>query len=369
MTLTLRGARGQPVSPSANGMSFTTDGYRHVDGRLSDTRCSAVYPYCVTGWIAGADAFDMGRSMFAACMTLMGLVGLVAGLWWAFVYCRKWTRGQQLRRAIRRDELWLAYQPVVDIASRRIVGAEALARWTDEEGVAVPPDEFIRLAEEGGFVGEITKLVLRHVLHDLGDLLRATPGFQMHVNVTAWDLAAAEFVPRMEAVLERAGVRAESVAIEITESSTANNAGAMEAIRQMRQAGHRVYIDDFGTGYSSLGYLQELSVDAIKIDKVFTRAIGTGPMTVNLLPQIFAMADALRLEIVVEGIENAVQARYFAAQGKRLRGQGWLYGRPMAAGELLKQVAADRDRGNREMLRGGDGKDRRSSPASASIMA
>ena len=368
MTLTLRDVHGQSINLSATGVSFVKNGYRSVDGILSDTRCSVHDPYCVTGSIPEVEAFHLGRSMFAACMTLMGVVGLVFGLGWSFVLCHKWTRGQQLRRAIRRDELRIAYQPVVDLASGRIVGAEALARWRDEDGLEVPPDVFIPLAEHGGFVGEITRLVLRHVLCDLGDLLRSVPDFQVHVNVTAWDLAAAGFVPRMEVVLERAGVSPESVAIEITETSTANNPRAIEAIRQMRLAGHRVYIDDFGTGYSSLGYLQELSVDAIKIDKVFTRAIGTGSLNVNLLPQILAMAEALHLEIVVEGIENAEQARYFAT-GKRIRGQGWLYGRPMPAAEFLEVLAVDRERPEWKIMQDGYGQDRRYTSPTASTTA
>ncbi len=369
MTLTLRDVQGRSLNPSPKGVTYTTDGYRSVNGRLSDTRCSAVYPYCVTGWIATADAFRLGRSMFAACMNLMGLVGVVLGLSWTFAYCRKWTRGQQLRSAIRRDELSIAYQPVVDLVSRRVVGAEALARWTDAEGLAVGPDAFIPLAEEGGFVGEITRLVLRHVLRDLGCLLRACSGFQISVNVTAWDLAEAGFVPMVEAMLAQAGVRPESVTIEITETSTARNARAIETIRQLRAAGHKVHIDDFGTGYSSLAYLQDLSVDAIKIDKVFTHAIGTGSVTVSLLPQILAMAAALNLEVVVEGIETEEQAQYFASRGKRLRGQGWLYGRPTPVGEFLEIVAADQESRNRKVALEGYGQDRRRSASSASPTA
>lgn len=343
MMLTLIDGHGQSINPSANGMSFTTDGYRKVDGKLSDTRCLALYPYCVTTGIAVVDVFHMGQPIFATCMALMGLIGWLLGFFGAFMFCRKWTRERQLRRAIRRDELCIAYQPVVDLASGRVVGAEALARWTDEEGLAVGPDIFIPLAEEGGFMGEITRLVLRHVLRDLGNLLRSDPSFQVNVNVTAWDLAEAEFVPMMEATLAQAGVRPESMAIEITETSTAHNEIAMEAIRKMRLAGHRVYIDDFGTGYSSLAYLQKLSVDAIKIDKVFTQAIGTGSVTVNLLPQILGMANALNLEIVVEGIESEEQEQYFAAAEGRIRGQGWLYGRPTPVGEFLKMLAANQE--------------------------
>jgi sensor c-di-GMP phosphodiesterase-like protein len=137
-------------------------------------------------------------------------------------------------------------------------------------------------------------LVLRHVLRDLGCVLRADASFQVSVNVTAWDLAEAGFVPMVKAMLAQAGVRPKSVTIEITETSTARNARAIETIRQLRAAGHRVHIDDFGTGYSCLAYLQDLSVDAIKIDKVFTHAIGTGSVTVSLLPQTCADQRALR---------------------------------------------------------------------------
>jgi sensor c-di-GMP phosphodiesterase-like protein len=279
-------------------------------------------------------------------MALMGLAGGVLGFFVTLAYCRNRTREQELNRAVRRDELCLAYQPVVDLASGRVVGAEALARWTDEDGLSVGPDVFVALAEKEGFAGKITRLVLRHVLRDLSSLLRADPSFQVSVNVTAWDLAETGFVSMVQAMLAQAGVRPESVTIEITETSTARNERAIETIRQLRAAGHQVHIDDFGTGYSSLAYLQDLSVDAIKIDKVFTQAIGTGSVTVSILPQILAMVDALNLEIVVEGIESEEQAQYFAAadnRDKRIRGQGWLYGKPTPVGEFLKMLAADRE--------------------------
>jgi sensor c-di-GMP phosphodiesterase-like protein len=224
------------------------------------------------------------------------------------------------------------------------VGAEALARWTDEDGSAVAPDRFIPLAEECGFVGGITRLALRHVLRDLGELLHDDPGFQVSVNVTAADLSDAGFVPTLETMLTDAGVRAESMTIEITETSTARYERAIETIRLLRAAGHRVHIDDFGTGYSSLAYLQDLSVDAIKIDKIFTQAIGTDSAAVSILPQILAMAEALDLEIVAEGIETEEQAQYFASSEKQIRGQGWLFGRPMPARSLLEMLTEAKEK-------------------------
>ena len=346
LKVALRELQGQPANPSmsGNGTVFREDGFRRVGGMLSATRCSTRYPSCVTAAISVADAFRMGRPMFAVCMALMGFAGGVLGFLRSLTYCHNRTTEQQLRRAIRRDELRMVYQPVVDLVSGRVVGAEALARWTDKDGSAVAPEIFVRLAEERGFVGEITQLALRHLLRDLGELLRGNLSFQVSVNVTAWDLAEPGFVSMLEEALAQSGVRSESVTIEITETATARHERVIETIRRLRACGHRVHIDDFGTGYSSLAYLQDLSVDAIKIDKAFTQAIGTGSVTVSILPQIFEMADALHLEIIVEGIETAEQARYFASCDRRIRVQGWLFGRPMPAGKLLEMLAEDREK-------------------------
>lgn len=346
LTVTLRGFPAQPANPlmDESGAPFREDGFRRVGNMLSATSCSARYPHCVTAAISVADAFRMGRPMFAVCIALLALAVGGLGLFQSIVCCRNRTTEQQLRRAIRRDELRMVYQPVVDLCSGRIVGAEALARWTDENGSAVAPDLFVSLAEKRGFVGEITRLALRHALCDLGELLRRDPRFQVSVNVTAWDLADPQFLPMLEATLAEAGVRSKSVTIEITETSTARHEKAIDTIRQLRASGHSVHIDDFGTGYSSLAYLQDLSVDAIKIDKVFTQSIGTGSVAVSILPQILAMADALNLEIVVEGIETEEQARYFLCSDKRICAQGWLFGRPMEKQEFLARLKEEREK-------------------------
>jgi sensor c-di-GMP phosphodiesterase-like protein len=230
---------------------------------------------------------------------------------------------------------------VVDLASKRVVGAEALARWSDEDGLPVSPDIFVRIAEKNGFVGEIAKLVVRHVLADFGPVLRGPGGFRISVNVAAADLADPEFLLMLERALTQEQVEAQRIVIEITEGSTVKNHVAMETIRLLRQRGHFVHIDDFGTGYSSLSYLQDLSVDAIKIDKAFTQAIGTGSVTVAILPQILAMAESLNLGVIVEGVETGEQADYFAAGPKPVLVQGWLFGRPVPAAEFHKRLQDD----------------------------
>jgi sensor c-di-GMP phosphodiesterase-like protein len=141
--------------------------------------------------------------------------------------------------------------------------------------------------------------------------------------------------------LDQASVSTESVVIEITESSTALYKAAVETIHQLRRRGHNIHIDDFGTGYSSLSYLHDLSVDAIKIDRSFTQAIGTQAVTVAILPQILEMAKALNLQVIVEGIETNLQATYFSAVALPTLGQGWLFGRPVTADEFHCLLAED----------------------------
>ena len=143
----------------------------------------------------------------------------------------------------------------------------------------------------------------------------------------------------LENELQRNGVRPEGFSIEITESSTARRGVAIETIQRLRQRGHSVHIDDFGTGYSSLSYLHELSVDAIKIDRSFTQSIGTESVTLFILPQILAMAEALQLLVIVEGIETAQQADYFLADARaKILGQGWLFGRPVPVETILGKL-------------------------------
>jgi sensor c-di-GMP phosphodiesterase-like protein len=272
---------------------------------------------------------------------LCGILGALLGSLLSLLYRRNKSMEQQLRRAIAKDELRLNYQPIVNLASRRIVGAEALVSWIDEEGVTIGPDVFVKLAEERGFVGEITRLVVRHALRDFGATLRNESEFRLSVNVTAADLSDAGFLPMLDQALKKAAVPSRSLAIEITESSTARHDVAQETIVQLRRRGHSVHIDDFGTGYSSLSYLHELSVDAIKIDRAFTQAIGTGSVMVSILPQIVAITEALNLEMIVEGVETEEQAKYFANASGQTLAQGWLFGRPVPAVEFRGLLAKE----------------------------
>ena len=317
-----------------------TGSYR-VGGILYATICSALNHTCLTTFQSEAEALQADTTQLTVYVLAGALAGALIGLFCSLFYQRSTSIEQHLRRAIRKDQLYVVYQPIVELADGRIVGAEALVRLTSVEGFAIGPDIFVKIAEELGFVGQITELVVRHVLRDFQETLRTHPGFHLSVNAASADMSDPEFLPMLSRSLELAKVSAKSLIIEITEGSTVRHAEAMEGIRQLRLKGHSVHIDDFGTGYSSLSYLHALSVDAIKIDRAFTQAIGTDAVTVSILPQILAMAEKLNLEVVVEGVETPVQAEFFASSSRPIRAQGWLFGRPVLAEEFHRIFAED----------------------------
>lgn len=329
------------------GLDLTTEGTFLVGDALYATRCSATFFKCVTTTTTVKEAIHGEGNVVVLGTVLGGLAGTFLGIVISFLLGRSKSMEQQLRRAIANDNMQLAYQPIVNVDSYRIVGAEALARWTDEDGIVVGPDVFIRIAEAEGFIGSLTRLVVRRAVMDFGDTLRANPDFRLSVNVTAPDLADPKFLPMLDEALERARIPHASLVIEITESSTANRVEAMETIRELRRRGHSIHIDDFGTGYSSLSYLLYLNVDTIKIDKAFTKAIGTESVTVGILPQILAMAKALKMGVVAEGVETEQQANYFSGAGENIDGQGWFYGRPVPAEEFHRMLVSGRGKARR----------------------
>ncbi|WP_109489169.1 EAL domain-containing protein [Occallatibacter savannae] len=325
-------------SPIVPENILTREVKANVGNTLYATRCAKDSSGCLTAYISMNDALAMNRKYSMVFIGLGAAFGAIFGLLCPMLYSRNKSVEQQLIRAIRADALSVVYQPIVELSTGQIVEAEALVRWTDEYKNNVSPDVFVKIAEEKGFVGEITRLVLRHALRDFGATLRARPSFRININIAAADLADSEFIPMLDKQLNEAEVSPRNLGVEITESYTARQQVARNTILRLRQRGHYVAIDDFGTGYSSLAYLHDLSVDAIKIDKAFTKAIGTDAVTVSILPQILTMAETLGLRVVVEGIETKIQADYFAASDQDIHAQGWLFGRPVPARVFLQML-------------------------------
>jgi sensor c-di-GMP phosphodiesterase-like protein len=338
--------RGSPADGAAGekGPDLSMVGTQRVGDTFYATQCSTVYTTCMTASTTTSEALDGGGITVAGCMVLGCAAGALLGIVFSLMYRRSLNLEQQLRRAVARNDIQVVYQPIVNLATGRIVGAEALARWTNEEGTPVSPDVFIKIAEENGFVAEITRMVVKRTLQAFAKTLLDCPGFRVSINVAAADLLDPRFLPMLEDAVKHARVKPKSVVLEITESSAADSVEAMETIRALRRMGHSVHIDDFGTGYSNLDKLLYLWADTIKIDKAFTRVIGTESVAVAILPQILGMARSLNLEVIVEGVETERQASYFSpTEHHRIYAQGWLFGRPVPAEEFHTKLANDRN--------------------------
>ncbi len=243
-----------------------------------------------------------------------------------------------LRQAVARRELSVAFQPQVDVRSGLIVGAEALARWNRPGFGPVPPAQFIPMAEQCGLVGEIGAQVLDTALRQIKawDAM-GLPAITIAVNVSTLEFHERGFVDRIAGAIAAHGVPAGRVELEITESIVLRDVeGAKRKLGELRRLGVKLAVDDFGTGYSSLSYLRHFSVDKLKIDKSFIDD-SRETKVVNLIRAIIAFARAIDIRTNAEGVENPQQLALLRAEGCD-EIQGYIASAPLSAqmfGEML----------------------------------
>jgi diguanylate cyclase (GGDEF)-like protein len=236
-----------------------------------------------------------------------------------------------LRRALANDELRLHYQPVVDLASGRTTGFEALLRWEHPTRGMVLPLEIIGIAEETGLIVPVGEWVLETACAQLVAWHQDDPDLSMSVNLSGVQLARPDLVERVAEVLGRTGVRRSAVSLEITESVLMADAEeALGVLHRLKELGVRISVDDFGTGYSSLTYLKRFPVDVLKIDRTFVDGLGTDADDLAIVQAILALAQALGMDTIAEGIENDVQREVLMGLGCT-HAQGYLLGRPRPA--------------------------------------
>lgn len=240
----------------------------------------------------------------------------------------------ELSQAVRKREFVVHYQPLMELKTGICIGAEALVRWRQPDGTMIRPDLFIPLAEESGLILPITDQVIEAVIHDLGPTLGTDRSLHIAINFSADDIKTGRMLPILEKRLREGNIRPQQIWLEATERGFLNIDAARATMTQARAMGHAVAIDDFGTGYSSLQYLQDLPLDALKIDKSFIDTIGKASATSSVTPHIISMTRTLGLSAVAEGIETQEQADYLIAHGVEF-GQGWLYGKPVPAAAFL----------------------------------
>jgi diguanylate cyclase (GGDEF)-like protein len=255
------------------------------------------------------------------------------------------TLARSIRHALERNEFVLHYQPQVTPRDGRIAGVEALLRWQHPDLGLFRPAQFIAVAEECGLIQRIGEHVLDRACAQLDDwLAEGLPPVRMAVNISGRQFHDPDFLVSVHKALWHARAPAEQIELEITESVLMDNAPAtIEILRDLDAKGVRIAVDDFGSGYSSLSYLKRFPLDSLKIDRSFIRDVATDPQDAAIVSAVLGLARSLDLTAIAEGVETTDQRESLHELGCDLM-QGYLFGKPMPAGEmkalLLEQMPA-----------------------------
>ncbi|HWM72374.1 MAG TPA: EAL domain-containing protein [Nocardioides sp.] len=251
---------------------------------------------------------------------------------------KRFATESALRLALERDEFTVHYQPVVDLFTGSMVGAEALLRWEHPDRGLVSPADFIPLAEESGLIVPIGAWVLEQACRQLAEWQRDQPSMTVSVNLSVRQLVTTDILGVIKDVLQRTGVPPATLCLELTESVfMGDHEYFARTLASLKALGVQLAIDDFGTGYSSLSYLKRFPVDTVKVDRAFVEGLGTDPHHTALVAAILAMADALELTVTAEGVETADQLAHLRRLDCHVA-QGFYLARPVPATEVTDFV-------------------------------
>lgn len=256
---------------------------------------------------------------------------------------------QELRLAIERDQLELAYQPIVHLGDRQPAGFEALVRWIHPERGPIPPNVFIPLAESSGLIKLLDSWVMRTACAAAADFRKQAGGLHpfVAVNCSPKDLADSRFAEKFREACAAARVPPSAMKLEITESAFVDDpAQVVRALNTCRDLGATIALDDFGTGYSSLSYLHRFPIDAMKIDRSFINAMGQDTLSASIVRSMVNLGRDLDLAIVAEGIETEDQAESIRRLGCGL-GQGYHFAKPLPFAEARDFLRSSQDNGHR----------------------
>lgn len=252
----------------------------------------------------------------------------------------------QLRRAIDNGDLTLHFQPICDLSTGKIISFEGLARWTNERGHSISPNDFIPVAEESGLIVPLGRWAMDCAARTIAQWdasYGGDCGVNLSINLSAIQLQRDHIAPMVEAALKHHGISGQRITLELTESALASDpdriARTMQALRDL---GTTLAMDDFGTGYSNLAYLQKLPIDVLKIDRSFITGMLSDRDKVAIVRAILSLAQALGMRTTAEGIETNELAQTLAALGCTY-GQGFLYARPLPAADAYSLIAGPSD--------------------------
>ncbi len=283
------------------------------------------------------------KSRLHAFMIILLPIGLALGLAMTaaivFLARQRASLPALLRTALKRKEFVLHYQPIVELATGHMVGAEALLRWPLNKQIGMRPALFIQAAEDCGLIQRFTEYVLTRVAVEGPPFFSQHPGAYISINLSSPDMRSHDVVEWLRRLVTTPGVAPYNIVVEMTEHSFVDPVSANRTISQIQALGVRVAIDDFGTGFSSLSQLTNLSADYLKIDKVFVDAIGTDSVTSEVVLHIIDMAKSLNLILISEGVETPAQADFLCGHGV-VFAQGWLFSQAKPMDDLLRADTA-----------------------------
>ena len=252
------------------------------------------------------------------------------------------TLESSLRMALDKKELFLVYQPQMNIATGKIVGLEALLRWQHPTLGLVPPDKFIRIAENSGLIMPIGEWVLRTACSQARKWQdESLPAVTVAVNVSAVQFRQEDFCELVRKILRETGLAPQYLELELTESLLLTNADVtLSVIQELKAIGVTLAIDDFGTGYSSFSYLRQFQVSTLKIDRSFIRDVTLNPDDAAITAAIISMAKSLNLRVIAEGVEDEAQMTFLRVN-RCDEIQGYYFCKPLAVDKVAEKLRAD----------------------------
>lgn len=246
----------------------------------------------------------------------------------------------QILTALGNNEMFLAYQPKVDLTSQKIIGCEALARWQHPSLGFVSPDEFIERAEFCGVIQALTLWVLKQSIETLAKCRVLNPDFTMAINLSATCIETPDFFDEIKFFIKHSGIPPQLFVFEVTESIAIENYElAVEFLQKLRELGCKVSLDDFGTGYSSLSVLSKLPLDSLKVDRSFIKNMLNSDADIEIVRTINRLGHACGLKVIAEGIETKQDMQIIADSIGCDYGQGYYFAKPINDYKLLKHLA------------------------------
>jgi len=311
------------------------------EAQFVDTLSSKQYPLAVSVSMPRSSVIANYDGIRRIGMAMSGVIAL-AILLFALLFFKRGELDSiaDLAKAIRDDEFVPHYQPLVDLQTGRLIGAEVLARWRQPDGTFIEPNAFVLLLESSGLVLEFTRKLMHRVRKEIGDAVGLRPGMSLAFNVAPRHFDDALILNDVGSIFHGSAIRLSQIVLELTERHEVVDLASMRrTIAALQRVGCKVAIDDVGTGHSGLSYILKLGVDIIKIDRIFVDAIGSDGQSKPIIDTLIDLAKNMRMEIVAEGVETFDQVTYLRERGI-VAAQGFVFAPPLAAATFLQLLEA-----------------------------